>query len=184
MSLPDALVAVHRCLAEAHVRHAFGGALALAYYSEPRATADIDVNVFVPCDRIDEVIDALRPLGFEPLAKSGPRLPIAGVRVCNDEGIPVDLFCSTDDTYIGVAERVRTHPFGPGQIPLPFLGREDLVAFKLSFGRPRDWNDLADLVQTDPDLDFDVIEETLVARRGPQMHPRIARLRAMAARQR
>jgi hypothetical protein len=45
-SLPEKVVAIDRALDD--VPHAFGGALALAYYAEPRATVDIDLNVFVP----------------------------------------------------------------------------------------------------------------------------------------
>ncbi|HEY7952208.1 MAG TPA: hypothetical protein VID70_04420 [Solirubrobacteraceae bacterium] len=45
-SLPDKVLAIHRALAQAKVAHAFGGALALAYYAEPRGTIDIDLNVF------------------------------------------------------------------------------------------------------------------------------------------
>ena len=47
----------------AGIPHAFGGALALAYYAEPRATIDIDVNVFVPTTSFDEVAEPLVRLG-------------------------------------------------------------------------------------------------------------------------
>ena len=46
MDFVDLIVAVHEHLSAAKVRHAFGGALALAYVAEPRGTVDIDVNVF------------------------------------------------------------------------------------------------------------------------------------------
>ena len=62
-SLADKVVAVHRALDEAGVAHAFGGALALAYYAEPRATVDIDVNVFVDPASYTQVLAALGPLG-------------------------------------------------------------------------------------------------------------------------
>ena len=39
-NLPGKILATHDALAE--VDHAFGGAIALAYYAEPRATVDID----------------------------------------------------------------------------------------------------------------------------------------------
>ncbi len=45
------------------VPHAFGGALALAYYAEPRATIDIDLNVFVPAERFADVLTPLAGLG-------------------------------------------------------------------------------------------------------------------------
>src|SRR5947209_7381077 len=45
------------------IPHAFGGALALAYYAEPRATIDIDLNVFVPVDRYPDVAAPSWPRG-------------------------------------------------------------------------------------------------------------------------
>ena len=51
---------LHRSFRAANLPHAFGGALALAFcVAEPRATKDIDLNVFIGVDRIDELIDAL-----------------------------------------------------------------------------------------------------------------------------
>ena len=47
------------------IPHAFGGALALAYYAEPRATIDIDLNVFVPPDQFPAVAAPLVALGAE-----------------------------------------------------------------------------------------------------------------------
>jgi len=45
-SLVDKVVALHDALASAAIAHAFGGALSLAYYTrEPRATADVHINV-------------------------------------------------------------------------------------------------------------------------------------------
>src|SRR6185295_6284205 len=71
-SLPDKVVALHHALARAGVAHAFGGALALAYYAEPRTTVDVDVNVFVTVDHADDVAAALGPLGVDTTPLSGP----------------------------------------------------------------------------------------------------------------
>jgi hypothetical protein len=60
-TLASKVAAVDRALAE--IPHAFGGALALAYDAEPRATIDVDLNLFVGTDRFDDVARALAPLG-------------------------------------------------------------------------------------------------------------------------
>ena len=62
-SLPEKIVALHERLRGAGIAHAFGGALALAYYAEPRATDDIDVNLFLEPGAVASVLDALTPLG-------------------------------------------------------------------------------------------------------------------------
>src|SRR4051794_41101706 len=46
----DKVSSVGEALSEARIPHAFGGALAVAYYGEPRATGDIDVNIFIAAD--------------------------------------------------------------------------------------------------------------------------------------
>jgi len=57
-SLPEKVVAIDSALTG--LPHAFGGALALAYYAEPRATVDIDVNVFGDGDpRFARIVELL-----------------------------------------------------------------------------------------------------------------------------
>lgn len=49
-SLPDEIVAIHQALGAADVPHAFGGAIALAYWGTPRYTHDVDVNIALPAE--------------------------------------------------------------------------------------------------------------------------------------
>lgn len=170
---------VHRALDEGGVAHAFGGALAFGYYAETRATVDVDVSVFVDVTRTDEVVDLLRPIGLAPVAQE--RMPIGGVELRRAGRDRCDLFPDLDPRYTEIRARCRTFSFGPDAVPLPFLDVHDVVMFKLSFGRPKDWVDLQSLVTYNPDLDVDRIEDLLVHLRGPSMYPRLARLRAMAA---
>ncbi|MGK2957800.1 MAG: hypothetical protein ACSLFB_05250, partial [Acidimicrobiales bacterium] len=53
------------------IPHAFGGALALAYYAEARATIDIDLNVFVLGDRFTDLAKRLAPLGVDTSPNDG-----------------------------------------------------------------------------------------------------------------
>ena len=60
MNLPAKVVALHEALDGARVPHAFGGALALAYWTlDPRGTSDIDHNVFVPAAQCETALKAL-----------------------------------------------------------------------------------------------------------------------------
>ncbi|MHB8513372.1 MAG: nucleotidyl transferase AbiEii/AbiGii toxin family protein [Actinomycetota bacterium] len=68
IELAEAVFALHDSLATARIPHAFGGAIALAYcINEPRATRDIDLNIFVGLDRVDETIAALPKMILEPI---------------------------------------------------------------------------------------------------------------------
>ncbi|MHB8595153.1 MAG: hypothetical protein ACYDB3_12650, partial [Acidimicrobiales bacterium] len=64
-SLPDKVVQLHEVLSASGIPHAFGGALALAYYAEPRATIDIDINIFLSPDHFTEIEHILHGLGAD-----------------------------------------------------------------------------------------------------------------------
>ncbi len=61
-SLPHKIVRLHETLTKHDIPYAFGGAIALGYHSEPRATSDIDVNIFVSPDQTAVFIEALGEL--------------------------------------------------------------------------------------------------------------------------
>ena len=106
MLFDEKIVAIEGALVEAEIPHAFGGANALAYYATPRATADIDVNVFVPSSMARDVLAALGNLGA---ATSSSKL----VELIERDGqvrifwekTPVDLFFSYDALHDSSMER-------------------------------------------------------------------------------
>lgn len=135
---------LHGRLEDAGIPHAFGGALALAYCTaEPRATADIDVNVFVSPARAAEVFAAM-PSGVvaaeQDLADARDR---GQVRVYW-ENTPIDVFFAYHGFHEDAAARARTVPFGTIEIPVLDCG--DLVVFKAIFGRPQDWVDIQNAI--------------------------------------
>lgn len=157
-SLPDKVVAIHEGLRDARIGHAFGGALALAYYAEPRATIDIDVNVFVAPDRHGAVRAALRPLGVvdevdeAALARDGQCRWWWG-------RTPVDLFFAYDELHHAMRREARTVPFGEATIPV--LAPEHLAVCKAVFDRPKDWLDIEQILVCETDLDVAEVERWL-----------------------
>jgi hypothetical protein len=134
------------------------------------------VNVFAPATEIGKIAAALSPLGLEP--EDRPLVGIGGVKFHHStDPFPVDVFPSLDERYEEIATRIVHRAFGAER--LPFLSAEDLSLFKVSFGRPQDWVDLAAIARAEPDLDVDYIERQLIGMRGPTMYPRLARLRAL-----
>jgi hypothetical protein len=181
VSLVELVVETHDLLDDRSAGHAFGGALALAYYAEPRGTADVDVNVFLPFSEAGSVVPAFEALGLRPERRPEDWLPLGGVRLVRPtDPAPLDLFFSVDQHYDEIAARTRRFPFGLDHREMPFLSAEDLAVFKLSFGRDQDWVDLRRLVGAQRDLDLAYVERQLIGIRGPTMYPRIVRLRTMA----
>jgi len=157
-SLPDKVLAIHHALTEAKVPHAIGGALALAYYAEPRTTIDVDVNVFVPTKRWPAVCEALAPLGVDVTVDEEELSRDGQVRL-RWERNPIDLFFSYDPFHDEMRKSSRRVPFADETILI--LSPEHLAVCKAMFDRPKDWIDIEQiLVATDP-LDLGEIESWL-----------------------
>lgn len=132
--------------------HAFGGALALAYYAEPRSTIDIDVNVFVPAERFPDVAAPLVRLGAsaaDPAVAEIVRRD-GQARVMWDD-TPIDLFFSYDPFHDAAGRNTRRVPFGETTVPI--LGPEHLVVCKVVFDRPKDWVDIGAMLDAGTSID-------------------------------
>ncbi len=170
-ALVDKVLALADAFTAADIPYAFGGALALAYYTEePRGTRDIDVNAFVPAAEAGPVLDAL-PQGVRVPTGTAARVAEKGqVRLWWDD-TPVDLFLDYAPLHAQAARGVRQVPFAGQQIRV--LGAVELVLFKALYDRPRDWVDLAAVVDADA-VDAGDVRRQLVAMLGPD-DPRIAK---------
>ena len=176
-TLADKIVALHLALDEADLRHAFGGALALAWCTErARGTIDIDVNVFVPAADADVMLAAL-PDGVVCRDADREQLLADGQSRLWWGSTPVDVFLDTTPFHTDVGQRVRTEPFAGYEIP--FLSCRDLAVFKAFFDRTKDWADLEEM-QAAGTLDIEAVVGVLVRYLGPD-DQRIARLLSLDA---
>jgi hypothetical protein len=171
--LADKVVRLHDALAGAGIPHAFGGALALAYYAEPRVTVDIDVNVFVDPARFAEVAGVLRALGVDTTADERAVLRDGQVRLWWGRN-PLDLFFSYDAVHDAMQQATRTVPFGDHRIPV--LAPEHLLVAKAVFNRAKDWLDIEQMLLGVPAIDMVEVYRWLDHLIGPD-DPRRERLR-------
>ena len=136
-----------------------------------RGTIDIDVNVFVPADRSDDVLGALASV-VTPTAEQREQLTADGQTRLWWEATPIDVFLDTTPFHVAVGERVRWELFG--DIELPFIACRDLAVFKAFFDRTKDWADLEEM-HAAGSLDVDAVIGVLVRHLSADDH-RIARL--------
>jgi hypothetical protein len=162
-SLPEKILAVHRGLAAVRIAHAFGGALALAYYAEPRATIDVDVNIFLAPARYAAVDAVLTQLGAEPIEERA--LQRDGQVRCAWGRTPIDLFFAYDEIHRAMRRHTRTVPFGEDRIPI--LSPEHLLVCKALFDRPKDWLDIEQILICSEDIDTEEIRSWLERAVGP-----------------
>jgi len=154
LGLAEKVVRLDQALDAAGIGHAFGGALALAYYAEPRATIDIDVNLFVDPQQYREVLAVLEPLGID-------RAPAEKTVLRDGQGRlwwgrnPVDLFFAYHGLHDAMRQRMRAVPFGNDEIPI--IAPQHLLTAKVLFNRAKDWLDIEQMLVTVPAIDMDEV---------------------------
>lgn len=172
MTLAERIVDLDRALARGGVPHAFGGAIALAYWTgDPRATSDVDLNLFVAASDAQRGLRALPPGVAVPASTAEAVARDGQVRLWWDD-TPVDLFFDYAPIHAQAAEHCRVVPFASTRIPV--LGPTELAVFKIMFDRTRDWADIEEMLAAET---FDVlaVRDALEAMLDPD-DPRFTRL--------
>lgn len=172
--MADALTAVDvaRRLADvlerAAIPYAIGGALALAYFAPPRATVDVDINIFLPpATALPRILDALTAAGF---VADSPDTVAATAMVDGQfrgrlAGIRVDVFVPAIAFYAEIATRTVQVPM-LGR-PIDILGPQDLLTLKMMFFRRKDLADVEAVLRHPPaGVSLDEIRANLVAMVG------------------
>ena len=148
------------------ISYAVGGALALGMWATPRATLDVDVNVFIKDTEIETLAACLVSLGIEADAAAlRAQSESAGLIVVRWHGVRLDLFTPSID-FSSEAERTRVRITIEGK-SFWVLSREALAVFKLLFFRPKDLADVAQLVATAPSaIDTQYVRRSLADMMG------------------
>lgn len=142
--LSSRIVAVHEMLDSLRVPHQFGGAIALAWYRNPRATTDIDVNVTLSPDEAEPVLGALAYLGVTVSPEDRALIARDGQARLKWDGYYLDVFFATLDLHREMATSAREVQFGG--LPIPILSPEHLIVCKAIFDRPKDWVDIEEIL--------------------------------------
>ena len=172
MNLPQRLLAIHSGLDAADIPHAFGGAIALAYWTrEPRGTRDLDVNVFISPEECETALAAL------PQGVSHDEADVAAIKRDGQtrlvwDDTPIDLFFSNLPIHDEAERHGRRVPFEGEEIPI--LGPLELGVFKVIFDRTRDWADIEAMLEAGT-LDVDALRERVTELVGDG-DPRLARI--------
>jgi hypothetical protein len=149
--LAPKIVSLHEMLDSAGVPHQFGGAIALAWYRNPRATTDIDVNLTLPPDAAEPILGLLGGLGVTVTPEDRGAIVRDGQARLDWGGSYLDVFFATMDLHLEMAERARLVRFGP--VDIPILAPEHLIVCKAIFDRPKDWLDIEEILRWGTEVD-------------------------------
>jgi hypothetical protein len=141
------------------IPYAVMGGLAVRLYGIPRPTFDVDFTAAVERDRLPELYDRLRDIGYtvsDQYAK-GWVDTVAGMPIIKTKlfiegrSIDIDIFLAESPYQQELlTRRRRTETLGS---PVWFVSPEDLVLLKLISYRPRDVADIGDVLFTQGQLD-------------------------------
>lgn len=141
--LASRIIQIHELLDSMRVPHQFGGAIALAWYRNPRATTDIDLNITLAPSEAAPVLGALAHIGVSVTEGDRRRIEGDGQARLDWGGTWLDLFFATLPMHRAFEASARTVTFGP--VAIPILAPEHLVVCKAVFDRPKDWLDIAEI---------------------------------------
>lgn len=134
-------------LEAASVPWALGGALAYGVWALPRATNDVDLNVFVPSDQLTAVLDALVAAGVKlDRAEAVSRAESEGMFIGWVGACRIDVFTpSIPFSWEALKTRVSVPV---GGTTAWFLSAEALSFFKMMFFRGKDLVDLERMISS------------------------------------
>jgi hypothetical protein len=164
--LVAAALSLSDALERAGIPYALGGALALNFWSDPRGTRDIDLNVFLPADDSAEAFEVLRRAGVQlDVVESVARAHERGDAIGWLGPIRVDVFVNSLPLHDSAARR-RCRVTLSGQ-PIWILSAEDLSVLKLLFFRGKDIEDSKRMIALQgKDFDSNYARTQLVAHVG------------------
>ena len=161
-SLVEVVTSLIDQLEASGIPYAFGGAIALSAWSEPRATTDVDLNLWVGDDEL--------PAAVELLKRSGVTIELEdALRGARERGMfaaphgsyRVDVFVPSVPFYDEALGRRLRVTLADRETWV--LSPEALAVFKMLFFRPKDLVDLARLLEVHrPPLDAAFVRRWLV----------------------
>ena len=137
------------------------GGQAVLLYGEPRLTKDIDITLGVDLDRLADVLHIMQSIDLKPLVDPNTFTRQTMVLPCADPttGIRVDLIFSFTPYEQQAMTRVKAVKVGGADIH--FASVEDLIVHKMIAGRPRDIEDIKNVLVKNANVDLPYIRHWL-----------------------
>ncbi len=166
--LIDVVVALIDAFEQSGFDYALGGAVAYSTWAIPRATQDIDLNVWVDPENIDPILRLFGAISVELDEAVARREAVErGMFIGWKDGYRIDVFVPSVPFYEEARERRRrVRIAGRGTW---VLSPETLAVFKLLFFRPKDLLDVRRMVEVQGEaFDGSFVRSSLVDMLGEE----------------
>lgn len=159
----DLFAALAGALSRLHARWYVFGAQAVVLWGRPRLTADIDVTVRMDPEEPERLVRAFEASGFSLRIGNTPEF-VRRTRVLPfvhaTSGMPMDVVLAgpgLEELFLS-----RAVPVTIGNLVVPVISPEDLIATKILAGRPKDIEDVRGILRERlSTLDLESIRSTL-----------------------
>ena len=159
----DLLASLAAVLSMLQARWYVFGAQAVVIWGRPRLTADIDVTVRMDPEEPERLAQALESAGFSLRFGDAPDF-VRRTRVLPfvhaASGLPLDIVLAgpgLEELFLS-----RAVPVALGNLVVPVISPEDLIATKILAGRPKDLEDVRSVLRERLSrLDLDIVRSTL-----------------------
>jgi len=159
----DLLASLAAVLSMLQARWYVFGAQAVVIWGRPRLTADIDVTVRMDPEEPERLAQALESAGFSLRFGDAPDF-VRRTRVLPfvhaASGLPLDIVLAgpgLEELFLS-----RAVPVALGNLVVPVISPEDLIATKILAGRPKDLEDVRSVLRERlSKLDLDIVRSTL-----------------------
>ena len=191
----DVALLLSEALKEQDLECAIGGSLALSIWSTPRASMDVDMNVFARSkEQVDRMFRCLEQLNavYQPKTHSGDTISVQAARHkstkdhivhCRVRNIDCDIFLN--HTAVQDASNRRKKAITIRKKSVNFIDAESIACHKLIWSREKDVLDLDMLFGSyfacGASLDVDYIRTLLAAELIDDSHPAYLHLAKLSA---
>lgn len=142
MELPQDFNDLLKLFNERKVEYLLVGGYAFAIHAYPRTTGDIDFFIKIDPENAEKILAALKDFGFGSLNLKAQDFLTPGMVIqLGVEPFRVDLLTSIEGVTWEEADQNKITIENNG-LPLPVIGKNELVKNKLSTGREKDFLDV------------------------------------------
>jgi predicted nucleotidyltransferase len=151
-----------KSLSKKEIPYMIIGGQAVLLYGSPRLTQDIDMTLGVSVDRLGDMEEICRSESLEILPENH-KVFVRDTHVLpvkdKSTGIRIDFIFSYTPYEEQAIKRSKRIKIGTGEAQ--FASVEDLIIHKIFSGRPRDMEDVRNIMVKNPDMDRAYIKKWL-----------------------
>ena len=144
------LPALFGSLAKHEVRYVLVGGLAAVLHGVPRSTLDVDLLIEATPENAERLLRALAEAGLGTAHLTTAAELLANTITLFEDQLRIDVFLSIPGVSFEEAWRDRATRVA-ADVPVQIISRDALIRAKRATGRPKDLEDVADLLRLDED---------------------------------